>query len=355
MPLPKNSNEEITCNEGIRVRSVKDCLLCGEKGLILHKDVRDRLFLGPGVWSILRCPKCGLAWLNPRPLPEEIEKIYSSYYTHNLTDQKMKLATLRKKLLHAVLATSYGYDNISGSLNSFFKFIGKILGLLPPFKGRAGASVMYVGGFQKGKLLDIGCGSGIFLDMMRNLGWDILGIEPDPEAARIARKCFYVPVLTNTLEEAHFPDKTFDVLTMRHVLEHAADPIRLLQECERILKSGGRLSILTPNMESLGHIIFKKDWRGLEPPRHFYLFSQRTLRRCAERVGLHIEKLQTSSRGIHWIWHASRAVQSEGKYLGKYIRFRWKIEARAFQLIENLLLPLKKNLGEDLVFIGFKN
>jgi SAM-dependent methyltransferase len=87
------------------------------------------------------------------------------------------------------------------------------------------------------------------------------------------------------LEDQHYPDASFDAVTLNHVIEHVPDPIQTLRECARILKKDGRLVILTPNSSSLGHRVFKQDWRGLEPPRHLHLFSMQSMRRTLELAG----------------------------------------------------------------------
>lgn len=90
--------------------------------------------------------------------------------------------------------------------------------------------IMYSDGARKGRLLDVGCGSGEFLAQMRELGWDVFGVEPDPQAARVAREQFGLTVWPGALAEASFPDGFFDAVTLNHVIEHVADPPWLAAE-----------------------------------------------------------------------------------------------------------------------------
>jgi 2-polyprenyl-3-methyl-5-hydroxy-6-metoxy-1,4-benzoquinol methylase len=112
----------------------------------------------------------------------------------------------------------------------------------------------------------------------------------------VAHEKFSLNVFQGTLEEAEFPDEHFDTITMNHVIEHVPDPIKVLEECRRELKPGGRLVVVTPNIKCLGHYIFRENWRGLEVPRHLFLFSLPSLRACAEAAGLEASELRTTAR-----------------------------------------------------------
>lgn len=93
----------------------------------------------------------------------------------------------------------------------------------------------------------------------RCVNWDeVMGVEPDQEAVRIAREQFRLEIFQGTLEEARFPDDNFDAITLNHVIEHVTDPISLLTECRRILKPVGKLVVVTPNIWSPGARLFGK-------------------------------------------------------------------------------------------------
>jgi SAM-dependent methyltransferase len=211
-------------------------------------------------------------------------------------------------------------------------------------------------GQVRGRLLDVGCGNGQFLVKMRKLGWEVTGIEPDRQAVKIAREQFDLNIHKGTLEEGKFPGDIFDAVTIVHVIEHVWDPTSTLQECHRILKPSSRLVIITPNIESLGHRLFRKAWRGLEVPRHLYLFSPRTLRVCAERAGLQVLKLWTTARSARWMWAASRLIYQEGILPGGSPQRQslWlRLEGLAFWIIEYELCRWK-NVGEEIVLVATK-
>ncbi len=291
----------VTVNEGISVKGVKVCLLCGNEGVPLYQDLRDRFFGAPSIWSLMQCPKCELVWLNPQPVMSDIDKLYAGYYTHQLVDSsKKKLASLRKAVKARILQDQFGYPvNAQGGL------LSQILSWIGPLKEIVGGSIMYLKASERAHLLDVGCGNGRFLVQMRELGWEVMGVEPDSEAVRIAKERFGLDVFQGTLEEVKFPDNSFDAITMNHVIEHVPDPIGLLAECRRILKPVGKLVMVTPNIQSLGRCLFDEYWRGWEVSHHLVLFSPKSLRACAEWAGLGVRSLWTISKGARFIWTAS--------------------------------------------------
>src|SRR5260221_3808939 len=85
MPLPaamQSLNQDEGKHEDVLVEHVESCFLCGKQGAPLYTGLRDKLFSAPGVWQLVRCPKCGLVWLTPQPVGSEFRKLYDTYYTH---------------------------------------------------------------------------------------------------------------------------------------------------------------------------------------------------------------------------------------------------------------------------------
>jgi SAM-dependent methyltransferase len=135
-----------------------------------------------------------------------------------------------------------------------------------------------------GTLLDVGCGSGNFLVLAKESGWEALGVEPDSAAVAEARRKG-VSVQLGGLESYAGQEGRFDVITMHHVIEHFHDPLGALRDCHRLLKPGGILWLVTPNIDSFGHARFGRLWRGLEVPRHLVLFNERSLFQALECAG----------------------------------------------------------------------
>lgn len=341
-------------NEGLRVQEVEPCLLCGSKGKWLYKNQQDRLFGAVGIWSLMYCPECTLVWLNPRPLSEDFEKIYEAYFTHGINEHFSTSDRLRKLIRDSILAIHMNYPELARSLSQ--KMLGRILRLIWPIKEMAELSVAFCNGKTRGKLLDIGCGHGKFLAKMQELGWEVIGVEPDKEAVKMAREKFGLNIHQGTLEQAGFFSDSFDVITMSHVIEHIPDPIRILKECQRILKPNGYLVILTPNNNCLGAYVFKEAWRGWEIPRHLFIFSTRSLQNLVEKTGLYLIQLKTTARSTRLMWIASRLIQQKGVLYGGLPTEQGillKLEGLFFQAIEYGLARFK-DIGEEILLVAQK-
>ncbi len=341
-------------NDGVRVKDAENCLLCDKTGTVLYQGLRDRLFSAPGIWNYLRCPDCSLVWLHPHPVLEDINKLYGDYYTHNAQGSSLPLASMRRKLEHAVLGTRFGYGKYLAN-SPREKIIGELVSLISPLRDIAGARTMWLEAGGGGHLLDIGCGNGEFLAFMRELGWEVVGVEPDPEAAQIAQSKFGLEVIYSDLREVGLPKEFFTAITMSHVIEHMVDPMEVLYTCHQLLKPNGRLIVVTPNVESLGHQVFGAAWRGLEPPRHLFLFSKSTLSDCLSYAGFEIQTIRaTAARGFG-IWLRSRLIK-ENRIQANKVRspYSYILKDLAFWISELLLAGIKPQIGEEIVAIGVK-
>jgi len=352
--MEESIKNNIKMNEGIRVQEVHTCLLCDSEGILCYQNLRDRLFGAPGIWSLMRCQECGLVWLNPQPIFEDIGKLYKTYFTHSTDDHISKFARLRKLIRNSILVAHMGY-NKQGDY-SYQKMLGWVFSWIGPIKEMADLSVMSLNGQRRGKLLDVGCGSGAFLATMRELGWDAVGVEFDKQAIKMAREHFGLNIYEGILEKASFSENEFDAITMNHVIEHLCDPITTLKECCRILKPGGKLVVKTPNIESLGARLFGRAWLAWDPPRHLYILSPFALGNCVKRTRLQVVKLFTTPRTARGIWATSRLIRRNGMLPGglpQKLGFWLSLEGLAFQVIEYGLTKFK-NAGEEIVLVATK-
>ena len=140
---------------------------------------------------------------------------------------------------------------------------------------------------RKGRLLDVGCFSGVFLDVAKKRGWNVAGIEPSSWARKIAQERFALQILGGTLKKASFPSASFDAVSLVDILEHLPDPYETLVETQRILKEEGVLYLMTPNIESLAHRLLGDRWWGFRQ-EHILYFSQKSLYPLLQRVGFDI-------------------------------------------------------------------
>lgn len=272
----------------IRTSSRPSCALCGSPGEVMYLDQRDRLFGAGGLWNLKQCSRqdCGLIWLDPMPLSEDIGRAYAAYYTHAPRDASSRTGPLKqiyRMMKRGYLANKYDYSLHGAS--SLVRALGVLLYLFPIRRGGADDSVRFLPAVPNGRLLDVGCGSGEWLQTMRGLGWQGEGVDFDEAAVKVGRQRG-LAVRCGTVQQQNYPSESFDAIILNHVIEHVPEPVGTVSECRRILKRGGKLVLCTPNSSSLGHLVFKENWRGLEPPRHLHLFSPQSLRRLLDLAAI---------------------------------------------------------------------
>lgn len=331
------------------------CYLCGAPGRYRYKNMPDRIFGSPGAWDYKSCDDCGLTWLTPRP--KEIHQAYAEYYTHENADALNALSNKPiQRLKTLIAAASFGYSHLLDKKKD--RILGLALSIIGPLKNIAGRHIMWLQGNHVGRLLDVGSGDGAFMARMREMGWDVAGVEPDPKAAANAKNKFGLNhIHAGFLEDAGFVDNSFDAVTMAHVIEHLPDPIKTIRECRRLLRPGGKLMITTPNAKSLGERWFGKHWRGWEPPRHLFLFTAESLQACVENAGFTQCETKTFSTTAFDVWKASTGLKAFGKNIGNTSWHPSKkviFQALAFWLGEyalNLFFPY----GEELRLLAVKD
>lgn len=257
-------------NGGIVASPAPACINCGAQGRVIHQDVRDSEFGIPGSWSIRQCPThgCHLCWIDPRPRDEELGKLYQNYWTHAAQDDGSPLvATVEaprrsRELAKRLLATVFFWRR-DGFLSDDYYFSKQPVG----------------------RLLDVGCGNGDFIARMAVKGWQVVGIDFDEAAVRNARRYPGVDARVGDLLSQRFDTASFDAILLSNVIEHLPNPAEVFAECFRLLRPDGRLVMITPNTEALGHQRFGRFWRGLEAPRHLVIFNCPVLRQFAKRAG----------------------------------------------------------------------
>jgi 2-polyprenyl-3-methyl-5-hydroxy-6-metoxy-1,4-benzoquinol methylase len=253
----------------------------------MYDELTDRQwFCAGGAWSLHRCLECSSAFLDPRPDRKTIGRAYTTYFTHTEAspEPKVRGSRARTAMRNGYLNAHYGYEFSPASR------LGPLLTRLFP-KKRSYADLL-VRNLRRpspsARLLDIGCGRGTFLAEMRQAGWEVQGIEPDSSAAAAARSSG-ISVVNAPLASATLAPHSFDAVTMNHVIEHFHDPIDALRISHRLLKPGGILWIATPNLTSRGHTLFRRDWIGLDPPRHLVLFTRSSLACAVAATGFALE------------------------------------------------------------------
>jgi 2-polyprenyl-3-methyl-5-hydroxy-6-metoxy-1,4-benzoquinol methylase len=205
-------------------------------------------------FTLNACSSCRCLFLNPMPGNEEIAGFYPTQYWWN----SAKPGTL--KTLEAI------YRKLA--LSGHIAFITRAA-------GSRGAT----------EILDVGCGSGTLLGLLKQRGFRTMGVDFSAEAARVAETENGVRVMVGSLMQAAFPDRSFDMVTMFHVMEHVANPREVLTEVSRILKPDGVMVLQVPNIDSWQFKAFGAKWYGLDIPRHVIDYSKVSMVRLLHESG----------------------------------------------------------------------
>ncbi len=288
------------------------CSLCASDAPVPFLQRKDR-FTG-ATFTYVRCSECGMIYLNPRPTAVELEEFYpKNYEAYYIINERMSPVERwqRRRSLDIQL------DFVERSVT------------------------------RRGRLLDIGCGTGSFLKHAQARGWIVTGLESSHRAANLAREKYGLHVLTGSVQELARPDEEEDVITLWDVLEHLPDPKQTLLECHRLLAPGGMLFFSIPNLSSLSRYVFRQAWIGWDAPRHLHLFTEATVRRL-----LKIAHLELVEKRCILGEEGATALSAEA-VLG-VSQFR-----RAFEYAAVLLWPYRQlaylmNRGSVITFVARK-
>jgi len=337
------------------LETVSRCPVCGgSRRQLVHADLRDRVFrCAPGKWNLQECSDCGSAYIDPRPTPATIGLAYQVYCTHAPTGG-VEYATASRWRRYRIaqrngyLNRHYGYQlrpaarvplwMTDARRRRFESFTGYLR-----FPG-AGARV-----------LDIGCGNGSFLWQMRSVGWEVCGVEPDPQSAAYARAAG-LDVRDGLLQQQTLPEAHFDGITMIHVIEHLHEPMDTLRRCWKLLKPGGQITVATPNVASRGHQIFGVDWFALMPPTHLVLFTENSLRRALESCGFVVSRPPRPSLRAQEMFKASYTLVLAGPDKKREQELPWPARFKVKWLAARADLATRRNpaVAEELVLLGKK-
>jgi len=264
------------------LESVNTCPYCNtSQHTLAYESVQDwSFYCAPGKWTYWRCDNCSALYLSPRPTEASIGKAYAKYYTHS-ADGTSQFQRFKIKLKNECF---FHWKNISIEPRLLFPkafsflFFPLKLFINPPFElGQLARP-------NKGKLLDVGCGSGNTLLSARQLGWDVVGLEIDSNAVKTAKQRG-LNVLEGDFRQLRQFENQFDCIICSHVLEHVHYPLELLEMLTKALRPQGVLMLSLPNAKS--HVLeeFGADWRGLEAPRHLGIPSLQKLTALLEGLG----------------------------------------------------------------------
>lgn len=176
-------------------------------------------------------------------------------------------------------------------------------------KGRRSQARIVLKKIQKfkrtGSLLDIGCGPGFFLDEAKRQGWEVQGADLSKWSKDYAKANFGIDVFQGFLSDAHFEDRTFDVIVMNDVIEHLEDPKTVLKEIRRILKNDGVIYVSTPDIKSFLSRLLRAKWWGINK-YHLFYFSKKTIEKLFDEVGFKPMKYSSYPRVFSFNYWVTR-------------------------------------------------
>lgn len=225
------------------------CNLCGADDARLHLAVSG--------FRIMRCNRCSLTYVNPRLNEKKIFEIYNKnyfdggganpYYANYLSERQWRSKQQDIELVDLMKYTANG-----------------------------------------GKLLEIGCAYGFFLEAAKLRGWEARGVEISEKAGSFAKNELKHDVFIGTFMDAPLPEDYFDAVHMDGVIEHLPDPMANIRKIAKLLKKGGVIGMGTPNIASFGARTFGEGFRLLEPNAHLFYFAPATLGKMLTDNGFEI-------------------------------------------------------------------
>jgi ubiquinone/menaquinone biosynthesis C-methylase UbiE len=268
---------------------------------------------GGDTFLAMRCQSCGLVYLNPRPDISEFETIYPPTY-------------------HA------------------FDFSEKDFGIVYKIRSRLEAKrlLSWCAGLpENARILDVGCGDGFHLKLLKKYGeksWTLEGVDLDKRASEMAEKAG-LKVHVGTIENLNLPENHYDLTIMIQTIEHVEKPDEILRAVKRVLKPNGKLVIVTDNTDSLDFKLFKNSyWGGYHFPRHWNLFSRNSLRKLAEKVGFETADLSTQVSPVNWVYsiHNTLVDWNAPRFLINQFTLKSTVSLSAFTALDIGLQKLGK-------------
>jgi SAM-dependent methyltransferase len=255
-----------------------------------------------------RCTGCGVVYLSPRPQRSEFERIYPPTY-------------------HSLDFSEQGY------------------GLVHQVRSRLEANrlLRYCKGVpDNARILDVGCGDGFHLDLLRRYGrsgWSLSGIDVDERAIQGARKRD-LDVCISSIEQADLESDSYDVVYSIQTIEHMGHPDVAFKNVLRALKPGGRFVIVTDNTDTIDFALFRgRHWGGYHFPRHWYLFNRTALSELATRSGFAVKSIDTIVSPVNWVYSIHNALvdRNAPEWAIDFFSLKSPLSLAAFTLVDILL------------------
>lgn len=245
------------------------CVICGsdERRPLFSKESR-----GGEPFTLVKCGRCGMRFVSPRPDEDEIGAYYGDSYFTTRTDR--------------------GYNNYFSETTR--REIERVIGMNLADLGFFGFEASRAG---EKRVLDIGCAAGYFLAFMRDRGWDTTGVDISPSCVEFARGAG-LAVYEDDYLDISFA-RPFDLITLWASIEHLHRPDLFLEKAHDELKDGGRLYLSTCRAGGINFMrLFGREWRFYNFPEHLWFFSRPAIQHILEKNGFRIVRYATYGSGF---------------------------------------------------------
>jgi 2-polyprenyl-3-methyl-5-hydroxy-6-metoxy-1,4-benzoquinol methylase len=231
---------------------------------ICDEDYAEHLFVD-NFFNLVRCRRCGLVYVNPRPTEAELKSIYSD-----------------------ITADTGASISFPRGLSGYINF-----GCVRTLKARMMSKI--ISKYKKrGKVLDVGCAAGYFLNVMKERGYEVCGVEVSKIFADFAKNSFGLNIFCGDVSQARFANENFDIVTMFDVLSHLRTPSKDLKEINRIMKVSGLLILETGNKGEFRSKESVEKWGDTwGSPEHLFHYSKKPLMKLLHKTGFEVLEINT--------------------------------------------------------------
>lgn len=252
-----------------RFRNERPCGLCGNN---VFESLGSKKLA-----HLCRCATCGLVCVRRFPEREELEAVYGEEYFKSTDSAVM------------------GYDDYERDRYCILKTASRRLDEIERYTP------------ARGRLLDVGCALGFFMEEAHRRGWQVEGVDISAHAVAYAREKLGLDARPGLLREAGFTPGSFDVLTLWDVIEHVPEPVAELEYCRELLRPGGIIVLSTPDAGSLVAKLTGARWMGFKlAEEHLYYFSRKTMALALEKAGFDVLDLTSIGKDVALDFFARR-------------------------------------------------
>jgi len=286
----------------------QQCCLCHSSDAELIGAGEDFEYrTSPDRFEVLRCKACELVYLKQRPALSELDRIYpATYHAYQFSEEEFGFVHKVRRQLEArrLLSLCQG---------------------LPP----------------NARILDVGCGDGFHLALLRDFGqpaWTIEGIDASQRAVAAAARNG-LKVHLGTVEQAPMPAASYDLAILIATIEHVADPVGVLKAVRALLKPGGRAVLVTDSTDTLDfRLTRKRVWGGYHFPRHWNLFNRKSLELLAHAAGMQVVAIDSVMSPVNWVYSIrNKLVDSQSPaWLIEQFSLKAPLSLAAFTLVDTL-------------------